>query len=131
MGAEALCRGAVEAVGIEKSAAACRIVKENWQKIAKPEQSYEVLNADVVKALSSMSRSFDLVYFDPPYASGLYLPLLSQLPDCLTAEGEAAVEYGGGHWHPDQLPETVTDRLEMVRQKRYGSTNLAFFRHRR
>jgi len=130
MGAEALCRGAAEAVGIEKSAAACRIVKENWQKVAKPDQAYRVLTADVVKGVASLRQPFDLVYFDPPYASGLYLPLLGQLSAHLTADGEVAVEYGGGHWHPDQLPAAVTDQLELVRQKRYGHTNLGFFRHR-
>ncbi|MEL7226992.1 MAG: 16S rRNA (guanine(966)-N(2))-methyltransferase RsmD [Cyanobacteria bacterium P01_D01_bin.36] len=140
MGAEALCRGAAEVVGIEKSAAACRVVKENWQKVAKSEQAYEVLYADVVKSVASRSRIsgdglpegdlFDLVYFDPPYASGLYLPVLSQLPNCLANDGEVAVEYGGGHWSPAQLPSAVTDKLDLVREKRYGSTNLAFFRHR-
>ena len=130
MVAEALCRGAAQVVGIEKSAAACRVVKENWQKVAQPTQVYEVHKADVVSGLSAMSRSFDLIYFDPPYASGLYLPLLARLNPYLAADGEIAVEYGGDHWHPDQLPATVTDKLELVRQKRYSSTNLAFFRHR-
>lgn len=130
MGAEALCRGAVEVVGIEKSVVACRVVKANWQKVAKPEQAHTVLNTDVVKGLTSMRQPFDLVYFDPPYASGLYLPVLSQLPAYLAADGEVAVEYGCGHWQPEQFSEVVTNQLEMVRQKRYGRTNLAFFRHR-
>lgn len=33
MGAEALVRGAANVVGIELSAIACEIVRENWQKI--------------------------------------------------------------------------------------------------
>lgn len=130
MGAEALCRGAVLVVGIEKSAAACRVIKENWQKVAKPDQAFEIHEADVVRGMTSMSGSFDLIYFDPPYASGLYLPLLDRLRPYLAAGGEVAVEYGGGYWQPEQLPETVTEKLELVRQKRYGSTNLVFFRHR-
>ena len=130
MGAEALCRGAKQVVGIEKSAAACRVVKANWQKVAKPEQTYEVIRADVIKGITTLSQSFDLVYFDPPYAGKLYEPLLSQLPDYLAEDGEAAVEYGGGYWQPHELPETETTTLEIVRQKRYGYTNLVFFRHR-
>jgi len=134
MGAEALCRGAATVVGIEKSSAACQVVQGNWQKVAQPEQVYSVIKADVVKGMTSsmppLAQGFDLIYFDPPYASGLYLPVLSRLPECLATDGEAAVEYGGEHWQPEDLPETVNAALEMVRQKRYGSTNLAFFRHR-
>lgn len=129
MGAEALCRGAAQVVGIEHSAAACRIVSENWQKVAEPEQAYKVIKADVLKGITTVSGSFDLVYFDPPYAGGLYLPLLSQLTQYLVIGGEAAVEYGSSHWNPEQLPETVTDQLTLVREKHYGNTHLAFFRH--
>ncbi|MEO1619517.1 MAG: 16S rRNA (guanine(966)-N(2))-methyltransferase RsmD [Cyanobacteria bacterium J06632_3] len=130
MGAEALCRGATHVVGIERSAAACRIVRENWQKVAKSAQTYKVIKADVVKGMGALEQSFDLVYFDPPYASGLYLPVLSKLCDCLATDGEVAIEYGGGHWQPNELPEVVMLKLEMVRQKRYGQTNLVFFQCR-
>lgn len=129
MGAEALCRGAAEVVGIEKSGAACRVVKGNWQKVAKPEQRYEVVKGDVVRSVTAVSGSFDLIYFDPPYAGGLYEAVLSGVMDrgVLTTEGEIAVEYGGGHWQPSDLPESVAAGLEILREKRYGSTHLAFF----
>ncbi|MGD1897866.1 MAG: 16S rRNA (guanine(966)-N(2))-methyltransferase RsmD [Phormidesmis sp.] len=126
MGAEALCRGAAEVVGIEKSAAACQGIAKNWQKVAKPEQTYRVVRGDVVRQIKRLA-AFDLIYFDPPYAGGLYPSVLAQLVNCLTAGGEAAVEYGGGHWTPEQVPEAVSTKLKVVREKRYGSTNLVFF----
>ncbi|MEO1509975.1 MAG: RsmD family RNA methyltransferase, partial [Cyanobacteria bacterium J06633_23] len=43
MGAEALCRGASNVVGIEKSRSACRIIQTNWQTVAKPEQTFQVI----------------------------------------------------------------------------------------
>jgi 16S rRNA (guanine(966)-N(2))-methyltransferase RsmD len=133
MGAEALCRGAAEVIGIEKSGAACRVVSQNWQKIAKPNQTHSVVRGDVLRQMNGQMNGlppFDLIYFDPPYAGGLYQPVLSQLADCLTDEGEAAVEYGGGHWSPQQLTDLVLTKLEIVREKRYGSTSLVFFRRR-
>ena len=130
MGAEALCRGAAQVVGIEKSAAACRIVRENWQKVAKSDQTYDVIRADVVKGTASTTQTFDLIYFDPPYSGGLYLSVLSQLSSCLAASGEAAVEYSKQHWNPKQLPQAVTCELELIREKRYGATHLAFFQRR-
>ena len=127
MGAEALCRGAAEVVGIERSGAACEVVKQNWQKVARPEQRIEVIKGDVVQTLDRGlvgGPLFDLVYFDPPYAGGLYEPVLGLLAKCLSAQGEVAVEYSEADWRPDRLPAN----LETVKKKRYGSTHLVFLR---
>ncbi|MEM8505606.1 MAG: 16S rRNA (guanine(966)-N(2))-methyltransferase RsmD [Cyanobacteria bacterium P01_D01_bin.1] len=123
MGAEALCRGAAEVLGIEKSGAACRIVEQNWQKVAKPEQKYQIVKGDVLQ-MQHLESKFDLVYFDPPYAGELYQPVIAGLVDVLTPTGEAAVEYDASQWQPTQIPEG----LRIVREKRYGSTHLVFLR---
>ncbi len=132
MGAEALCRGATAVVGIEQSAAACQIVQQNWQKVAQTDQSFQVIRGDVIKHLQHIASDgsnqggledgFDCVYFDPPYASGLYHPVLNQVAHCLSAQGEVAVEYSAAHWQPTQLPEN----LKITKEKRYGSTHLVF-----
>jgi 16S rRNA (guanine966-N2)-methyltransferase len=129
MGAEALCRGASEVIGIEKSSAACRIVTQNWQKVAKPDQCFQVIEGDVVQQIQRLvadgrSPLFDCIYFDPPYANGLYEPTLSLLADLLDPHGEAAIEYSAAHWQFDQLPVG----LEIAKEKRYGSTHLLFLR---
>lgn len=126
IGAEALCRGAAEVVGVERSSAACEVVKQNWQKVARPEQQFAVIAGDVVETLERglVSAPFDLIYFDPPYAGGLYEPVLSLLSKRLSAQGEIAVEYSEAHWQPDRLPAS----LEIVKKKRYGTTHLVFLR---
>ncbi len=129
MGAEALCRGASEVIGIEKSNAACRIVTHNWQKVAKPNQCFQIIEGDVVQQIQRLvsdeqSHLFDCIYFDPPYASGLYKPTLNLLALLLSPQGEAAVEYSSTHWQANQLPTT----LKIVKEKRYGSTHLIFLR---
>ncbi len=129
MGAEALCRGAAEVVGIEKSSAACQMVTHNWQKVAKPDQHFQVIQGDVVQQVQRLSdggRShlFKCIYFDPPYASNLYQPTLTLLANLLSPRGEVAVEYSPAHWQPNQLPRN----LEIVKEKRYGSTHLIFLR---
>ncbi|MGB3296932.1 MAG: 16S rRNA (guanine(966)-N(2))-methyltransferase RsmD [Phormidesmis sp.] len=127
MGAEALCRGAAEVVGVEKSGAACEMIRQNWQKVAKPKQRFEVIKGDVVQMLERRlinAPLFDLVYFDPPYASELYDSVFMMLSACLSPQGEAAVEYSEAHWQPAHLPAS----LEVVKEKRYGSTRLAFLR---
>ena len=131
MGAEALCRGAADVIGIEKSGAACRIITQNWQKVAKSDQTFRVIQGDVVRQLAYLAGDlskqpvegrFDYVYFDPPYAGELYGSVLEQLLECLSPSGVAAVEYNASLWQPTQLPPG----LEVSKEKRYGSTNLVF-----
>lgn len=67
MGAEALCREAAVVYGIEQAGEACRIIRQNWQSVARPAQTFQVLRGDVVKRLAKLqSQSFDRIYFDPP-----------------------------------------------------------------
>ncbi|MBE9077692.1 16S rRNA (guanine(966)-N(2))-methyltransferase RsmD [Romeria aff. gracilis LEGE 07310] len=124
MGAEALCRGAAVAVGIDAAGAACRVIRQNWTLVAQPEQSFQVLRGDVIQQLRKLQGSFDLIYFDPPYASGLYQSVLAGIAEngLLVEEGAIAVEYSPESWQPAE-----TAGLALDQTKRYGSTSLAFF----
>lgn len=125
MGAEALCRGAALVVGIEQSSRACAIINQNWTQIAQPQQQFQVLRGDVVQRLKTLEKQFDRIYFDPPYASNLYQPVLNAIALFQILEpttGELAVEHS-----PDWQPPLVTG-LEICREKVYGNTALTFFR---
>ena len=96
MGAEALCRGAASVVGIEKSARACCIIRENWENLATESQHIQIMRGDVVQRLKSLAgKQFSHIYFDPPYQSKLYQPVLEAIAhyNLLAADGELAVEY--------------------------------------
>ena len=125
MGAEALSRGAQRVVGIEALGKACAIVQTNWQSIAKPHQSFQIIKGDVVRQLQRLQgESFDHIYFDPPYAGGLYGPVLNAIAtqNLLSPQGEIAVEYTPIHWQP-----AVITGLTLGREKRYGTTGLVFY----
>lgn len=129
MGAEALCRGAAEVIGIEQSGAACQIVAENWQKVAKAAQPFEIIQGDAIQQVQQLNQQvcagtrppFDCVYFDPPYAGNLYGPVLAQIVDCLSERAEVAVEYSEKLWTPQ-----LQAGLEIIKEKRYGRTQLLF-----
>jgi len=126
MGAEALCRGASCVVGIEQSSRACSIIQQNWQRVTQPEQTFQILRGDVIKRLKTLSgQQFDRIYFDPPYASNLYQPVLeaSAHHQLLHLNGELAVEYSPDAWTPISIPT-----LEICRQKIYGNTGVTFYR---
>jgi 16S rRNA (guanine(966)-N(2))-methyltransferase RsmD len=125
MGAEALCRGAAEAVGIENSPDAYKITRENWQQVAQSDQTFSLFKGDVVKQLSRLhGQPFDCIYFDPPYDSELYLPVLERVVSLmlLAPTGEIAVEH-----RPDTWAAAPIAGLDLVRQKQYGTTHLAFY----
>ena len=124
MGAEALCRGASLAIAIEKWAKACAIIQQNWQQVAQPEQTFQVIRGDVVVRLKSLAgQQFDRIYFDPPYASNLYQPVLEAIAQyqLLNQTGELAVEHSPNNWTSIQIPS-----LEICRQKVYGNTAVTF-----
>ncbi len=123
MGAEALCRGAATVIGIERSRDACAVIQQNWRQVAKPEQTYRVMKGEVLERLENLSgQQFDHIYFDPPYASGLYKSVLTAIVDhhLLASTGELAIEHT-----PGQLYEIAG--LEICRQKHYGNTALTFY----
>ncbi|MDJ0714833.1 MAG: 16S rRNA (guanine(966)-N(2))-methyltransferase RsmD [Prochloraceae cyanobacterium] len=125
MGAEALCRGASEVVGIEQSGRACGIIKENWQKVARSEQKYRVIRGDAIERLKNLAgEKFDRIYFDPPYASNLYQPVLEAIANLqlLAEDGEMALECDPKQWNP-----ITVSGLEICRQKIYGNTTVIFY----
>ncbi len=125
MGAEALCRGASVVVGIERSSRACAVIQQNWQQVAKPDQAFQIMRGEVLQRLDKLAgQTFDRIYFDPPYTSGLYQPVLEAIGrhQLLAPQGELAAEHSPGALS-DEIPG-----LEICRQKIYGNTALTFYR---
>ncbi|ERT06221.1 RNA methyltransferase, RsmD family [Lyngbya aestuarii BL J] len=125
MGAEALCRGASRTIAIEQSGPACRIIRQNWQQVASPNQTFEVIRGDVSGRLKSLAgQQFHRIYFDPPYASDLYQPVIEAIANyqLLTSDGELAVEHDPKRWTVQPF-----SGLQICREKVYGNTALTFY----
>ncbi len=127
MGAEALCRGAAEVVGIEKSRAACRVIQANWSKVlpkTDPAPGFRLIQGDVGQVLKRDPRlgAFQIIYFDPPYDSGLYTKVIPLLKTVLAPDGILMVE----HRSSDSLPEQV-DPFLASKTYVYGSTSLTCY----
>lgn len=125
MGAEALCRGASRVVGIEQYGKACKVIEHNWQQVVTPPQTYELLKGDVLVKIKKLTgQQFDWIYFDPPYDSYLYLPVLKAIASLklVTTEGAIAVEHNPKLWQAKQIPG-----LKIYRTKSYGNTTLSFY----
>lgn len=130
MGAEALCRGASTVVGIEQAGRACSVIRENWQTVANPDQTIQVIQGNVLKRLPQLAgQQFDRIYFDPPYASEVYEPVIQAIAHLhlLDPTGELAVEHDPHRQFPDEIDGEGGDRLTICRYKVYGGTALTFF----
>lgn len=70
LGIEAVSRGYDEAVLVDVSAQACKIIKKNVE-LTKETERFDVRKTSDFRALKSLAeegKTFDLVFLDPPYA---------------------------------------------------------------
>ena len=85
-----------------------------------------VVQRDLVRWLQqgrpTHDPGFDLVYFDPPYASGLYAAALDALEQGLWLRPEALVLCE----HADKQKPAIPEGWRVVDQRRYGTSGVLF-----
>lgn len=121
LGIEALSRGAAEAVFVDGSSAAVKIVRENLKLCG---FEARVLQGDAIGYLPSLGR-FDVVFLDPPYDSGLLEKALEVIEnvDLLSDGGIIVCESRREKSLPDLEPPY---RKTLVR--RYGKVCLTVYK---
>ncbi len=120
MGLEALSRGAAEAICVDVSPTCAALIRRNAEKLGLSE-GLQVLNAEYRAALSALKaqgRQVDLVFLDPPYASGFAADAVETLfrEALLSRSGTVIVEHAF-----DQPPELGEGPWQVQRVKRYGA----------
>ena len=79
MGLEAVSRGAAAATLVDKSKNAIRIIEKNAEK-TKLREYCHIVNSDSLDFIRrNKGKKYDIIFIDPPYASGLYIPVLKSL----------------------------------------------------
>lgn len=120
LGLEALSRGAVQAVLVEKDASAQRIIEENLRN-AQAEGRARLFRMDAFAYLSrDQETSFDIIFLDPPYRQGLVEKALAALasPCRLTDRGVIIAETAR-----DEVLERVSC-FEVRKTAEYGDTKI-------
>lgn len=127
VGLEALSRGASRVVFVDRAQGAVGLVQRNLQAMGVAPSRAWVLRQDALLALKGLGRSgeaFDIVFFDPPYESGVYEPALESMGEGrLLAEGSVVI---AEHFHKRALPETI-GALVRTRQVKVGDHVLSFY----
>ena len=125
MGIECLSRGAVSAVFVDRRKDAAQLVKKNLN-LTNLQDRARVVNGDSLAFLAGTKERFDLVFLDPPYASGLLEQALEALTapgfDILTPYGIIVAE------HPADRRLDVPTGCRLRKTYRYGKIAVTLFR---
>lgn len=113
LGIEALSRGALKAVFIEKNANAARIIRENLRTLG---AQGEVITGDASKYATE--EKFDVIFLDPPYDK--FVPEnIELLAKNLAKNGIMILS------HPGEAPEITG--LELQDSRKYAGATLSFY----
>jgi 16S rRNA (guanine966-N2)-methyltransferase len=127
LGIEALSNGAASCVFLESGSAAVATIKKNLETTALTEQS-QLRHTDVFTYVRNCSRSFDVIFADPPQFKNLWAELIQTIaerPQLLTPNGIVMVKLD-----PEEYELLSLITLEEAQQRRYGNSLLVFFRRR-
>ena len=121
---EALSRGATSACLVEKTPASAKIIRENLKRCNLSDKA-KLIVLDAWQALPGFdSRSFDLVFLDPPYGQGLAERALIEVDrlELLGKDGIVCAETATD----EILPESIGN-LRRLDQRRYGTILINFY----
>ncbi len=120
LGIECLSRGAASAVFVDRSPAAAALIRENLDKCG---MRAAVFQADALAFLKNCG-SFDIIFVDPPYNSGLYEPVLKTI-------NSVDILSDGGIIICETRRETALPELKAPYKKRreygYGKTGICVY----
>ena len=90
LGFEAASRGAGRVIMIERDRAALDALEKNRAVLGATQ--VDILRADALAWLANSRETFDLIFVDPPFDSGLAATVLADLARHLKAGGQAYIE---------------------------------------
>lgn len=129
LGIESLSRGADYVTFIDGSNNAIKVIRSNIEKCRIPNSEYDIYRNDYKRALKILGKKgekFDLIFLDPPYDNGLINQAISSILEndicndgCLIVCEKSL----------DEVVESKFEKLELVKEKKYGITNIIIFEY--
>jgi len=129
LGIEALSRGAREAVFVEKEMRAMAAIRRNLEKTRL--EGAILQEMDVFSYLDRLAPkgAFDFIFADPPYAKAPGERDFA--PELMASQSLADALAPGGIFVLEKIPGqalALGKRWELVRERKYGATEVALFR---
>ena len=128
VGLEALSRGAAKVVFIEKNSSLVNTIRKHVEDFGFIDRC-EIIMADAMRSiryLGSRGDTYDILFVDPPYQTGLIKETLGYLEKnvLLSDEGILILQ----HSTRESIQELLSDCYELTDQRRGGDTTLSFCR---
>ncbi|MBI3317114.1 MAG: 16S rRNA (guanine(966)-N(2))-methyltransferase RsmD [Candidatus Omnitrophica bacterium] len=125
LGLEAISRGALDAVFVDRADWSVRVIKKNAESLG-IFPKIRILEMDVLRALDKLEKAgeiYSLVFVDPPFQQGLVKKTLMKLDQSgiVAPFGQVVV----GHARQEELPADLKS-LKCIRTKQIGQSCLSF-----
>ena len=124
MGIEALSRLAKECFFVDHRKESIDMIQANLELTGLGENA-KVFCMDAVSFLSQTNETFDFVFLDPPYGTGLLQKVLPMLPEKMTDKGKILCESP----QEELLPDTIDDFV-LTKESRYGKIKISVYCHK-
>ena len=122
LGIEALSRGAAHVDFVEKNSACLKTLKDNLAITGA--DNFIIINGDVLK-IADRLKSYDMIFADPPYDEGLYLPFLE-----MTAEHGLMNKGGKIVMECRRTFDFILPKMyNFIKKKDYGDISLWFLEY--
>lgn len=125
VGIEAISRGVNSVTFVEISRRICGLIEENLDNLQVPESQTEIFCGQTEKFVSRTEKTFDIIYFDPPYKND-YSETLRVIgvdnPQILNSNGVFIAEHSTKTILPDMIGE-----LRRWRILKQGDSALSFY----
>jgi len=123
LGLEALSRGAARCYFSDSSRDSMKLIKENVA-ICGAEDYSILLSGDYKSNIHRIREQVDIIFIDPPYASGFYDSALHEISEAeLLKKGGCIVLE---HSDRDKMPEEI-EGYHLVKDKSYGAIGVSIY----
>lgn len=131
IGIEALSQGAEQVTFLDVNLHCIRMIEQNLYTcgLDSTDSKIQILRSEALKGidvLANQQKTFELIYFDPPYDAGIYKKCISEISDTslLKTTGLLLIEH-----HKNLDLQSDIGSLHCYRKNRYGDTCLSFYRY--
>lgn len=123
LGIEALSRGAASCVFVDQNTQAVQVIRGNLQRAGLTANA-QVISTDALTYLNRPKERFDLVFLDPPYASGLLSAAMEKVAPLINDGGILVCETDDATSLPERVDRFVKDRVY-----RFGRIHVYVYRY--
>jgi 16S rRNA (guanine(966)-N(2))-methyltransferase RsmD len=126
VGLEALSRGVKELFMVESNPRSILTIEQNIRLLKATGCNLYPLEAEkAVRLLFQDKKRFDIIFIDPPYFKGLAKKILQTIEgyDILAPHGLIVIQHSKAELVPQE-----TARISLIKEARYGDTQLSIFR---